>query len=135
MINNLINLNNLIDTFFLLKKETIISKRKYRFSLFLFIVCLIFFAVLFIMVNYLTFSLFLKVSLDIIMLFAGYLFLWKLKTSINYNKTYLKINKEKMTEVWILVFEIKKYLSEEELKDFLAIRNIELKLYLVDPNI
>lgn len=135
MKDKLQNLNNLLDTFFMYRTQAVKAKIMFYIS------CFIMFLYIFLSVSSLcflmtlSFSIILKIISGIVLCSLFYILFLLLKEKMKHYKIMLSLYREKLSEMFVLVFEVRQYINDEETKDIIAIRNVDLKLFLVNPNI
>lgn len=135
MRNKLQNLNDLLDTFFMYRTQAIKTKIMFYISCFIMFlyISLSVSSICFLMT--LSFSIILKIITGIVLCSLFYVLFLLLKEKVKHYKIMLELYREKLSEMFVLVFEIRQYLNDEETKDIIALRNVDLKLFLVNPNI
>lgn len=135
MKDKLQNLNDLLDTFFMYRNQAVKTKIMFYTSCFIMFlyISLSVTSIFFLMT--LSFSIILKIITGIVLCSFFYVLFLLLKKKVKHYKIMLELHREKLSEMFVLVFEIRQYLNDEETKDIIALRNVDLKLFLVNPNI
>lgn len=135
MRNKLQNLNDLLDTFFMYRTQAIKTKIMFYISCFIMFLYISLSVSSICLLMTLSFSIILKIITGIVLCSLFYVLFLLLKEKVKHYKIMLELYREKLSEMFVLVFEIRQYLNDEETKDIIALRNVDLKLFLVNPNI
>lgn len=135
MRNKLQNLNDLLDTFFMYRTQAIKTKIMFYISCFIMFLYISLSVSSICLLMTLSFYIILKIITGIVLCSLFYVLFLLLKEKVKHYKIMLELYREKLSEMFVLVFEIRQYLNDEETKDIIALRNVDLKLFLVNPNI